>query len=359
MVPKIIPKEAMIIAGVAGSGDETAKAWEAFTKISKMHPLSNRVKDGTEGYEVRLYPNDGIGKVHVGQRVKDSPVPAEYKVISLPASTYAEFEIYPAKGYESSNAEMNKWLEANAAAYKEGNIDGMKYAVEVYDARYKGEKDPKSVVGCLVPIIPINAGNPFVKMVNDAVKEFSNRIEQYAGAEIRGKVMHGVEEMKGILDPVKGALDYKDAVARLDKLTDKATGEKIMHACGCACQSIFDKGSLKQKEIRHKYATEAGFLADLKSEDNCTVYELKGKTLVQRFTPGKSVPNMPELRCACMLIGGLPKGTNASPTVCVCSRGFTKQRWETILGRSVEVEVVSTPIINGTDDCVFVIHLSQ
>jgi hypothetical protein len=197
----------------------------------------------------------------------------------------------------------------------------------------------------------------FTQMVANAVKEFSGHIDQYAGAEVRKKVMKGFEKMPGIADPVKGALDYKTTVDRLDKLTDKATREKIMHACGCACQSVFDKGSLKQQEIRQKYATEAEFLAGLKSEDNSTVYELKGKTLVQRFTPGKSVPNMPEMRCACMLIGGLPKGTNASATVCECSRGFTKQRWETILGRPVEVEMVTTPIVNGTDECVFNIVL--
>ena len=152
MAPKIIQKEALIIAGVAGSGDETSKTWEAFMKISKMHALANRIDDGSEGYEVRLYPNDGISKVYVGQRVKDPSVPAEYKVFSLPASTYAEFEINPAKGYESSNDVISKWLEANAATYRQGNIDGIKYAVEVYNQRYKGEKDPKSVVGIWVPI---------------------------------------------------------------------------------------------------------------------------------------------------------------------------------------------------------------
>jgi hypothetical protein len=194
----------------------------------------------------------------------------------------------------------------------------------------------------------------FSDMVTKAVKEFSGRIEQFAGPEVRKKVMHGVENMPGITDPVKGALDYKEAIERLEKLVDKKTCSKIMHACGCTCQSIFDQGSLKQKEIRQKYPTEAGFLADLKSEDPTTTYELKGKDIIQRFTPGKVVPG---LRCACMLIGGLPGGTNASATVCECSRGFTKQRWETILGRPVEVEMVSTPIVNGGDECIFLIHL--
>src|SRR5512139_612394 len=105
--PKITNKEAMIIAGVAGRGDETGKAWEAFMQMQKAHPLKNQV--GEEGYEIRLYPTEGIGKIHVGVRVQDASVPAEYTLFFLPAATYAEFEIFPSKGYESSNADMNEW----------------------------------------------------------------------------------------------------------------------------------------------------------------------------------------------------------------------------------------------------------
>ncbi len=197
----------------------------------------------------------------------------------------------------------------------------------------------------------------FTEMVANAAREFSSRIEQFAGPEVRKKVIPDDEKLVGITDPVKGALDYKAAVERLEKAVDKKTCDKIMQACGCACQSLWDQGSLKQKEIRQKCATEEEFLANLKSEDNSTTYEFKGKTLVLRFTPGKMLPNMPDMRCACMLIGGLPAGTYASPTVCECSRGFTRQRWETILGRPVEIEVVTTPIISNVKECTFIIHL--
>jgi hypothetical protein len=197
----------------------------------------------------------------------------------------------------------------------------------------------------------------FKDMVAGAVKEFSNRIEQYMGAEIRQKVMQGGEEMQGILDPVKGALDYKEAIERLEKLVDKPTCDKIMTACGRNCQSIYDQEALKAKKMRQQYATEDEFLDNYKVFDNGTRIERKGNDLVQSFTPGKMFPHLPELRCACMLIGGLPEGVNASPTVCECSRAFTEQRWEIILGRPVKVEIVSTPIISGTDECVCVIHL--
>jgi len=154
MKPKIFSRKTFPVAGVTGSGDETGKAWEAFMKLSKLSPLKNKV--GEEGYEIRMYPSEGgPGQVHVGVQVKDARVPPEYRVISLPASLYAEFEIYPSKGWESSNDEMNKWLEENSASYKEALLDGMHYGIEVYDKRYKGDKDPKSVVGFLMPIKPV------------------------------------------------------------------------------------------------------------------------------------------------------------------------------------------------------------
>ena len=150
MKPRVFAREAFIVAGVVGSGDETGKAWDAFVKLNKLNPLTN--KAGEEGYEVRMYPAEGPGQVHVGMAVKDSRVPPEYKVLSVPASMYAEFEIRPAKGYESSNAEMNQWLAENADVYREALLNGKHYGIEVYDARYKGDKDPDSVVGILMPI---------------------------------------------------------------------------------------------------------------------------------------------------------------------------------------------------------------
>ena len=67
-----------------------------------------------------------------------------------------EFEIYPSKGWESSNTEMNNWLSENTGVYKERRLGDKSYAVEVYDKRYKGDRDPASVVGILVPIAPVN-----------------------------------------------------------------------------------------------------------------------------------------------------------------------------------------------------------
>lgn len=155
MEPKIFKKEALFIAGVSGSGDETGRAWETYMKLEQISPLANTTDKA--GYEVRLYPGDtGPGEVHVGMSVSDGNVPAEYKVLSLPASLYAEFLIYPSKGYESSNEEMEKWLSDNSERYRQRYIDNKAYGIEVYDERFKGNDNPESVVPIMVPLEPVD-----------------------------------------------------------------------------------------------------------------------------------------------------------------------------------------------------------
>jgi predicted transcriptional regulator YdeE len=340
------------VAGITGSGDETGKAWEAFMKLDKINPLKNKV--GEEGYEVRMYPAEGPGKIHVGVEVKDASVPKEYKLFFVPAATYAEFEIYPSKGYESSNAEMSKWLQENANTYKEAFLDGMHYAIEVYDKRYKGDKDQKSVVGIWMPIVPAVPEDFMLKMFLGPLEEISRRIEQFAGAAVSKKAMQGKDEILAAKDPVKGALWMKEVIDRLDALTDKKTREKIMTACGHNCIAHNSRMALAIKARRQKFTTEEEFLkAEAKKPVKGTCIELRGNILVQYYTPHTS--STPR-RCFCGLMFALPEDVNASPTYCQCSRGFVEKYWESALGRPVLVEVEGTAI-TGSDECKFIIHL--
>jgi predicted transcriptional regulator YdeE len=352
MKPKIINKEAFLIAGVPGSGDETTKVWEAFMKLEKMNPPKNQV--GEVGYEVRMYPGGvGPGKIHVGVQVKDSNVPKEYKLFFVPAATYAEFEIYPAKGYESNNAEMSKWLEDNASVYKQALLDGMHYGIEVYDKRFKGNDNPESVVGLLEPIVKVDPGFDITQMVAGTMGEISGRIEEFAGADVRQKVMKGKDEIIAAKDPVKGALWMKEAIDRLDSLTDKDTRKKIMTACGRSCNTVNHKDTEEARQLRLLCASEEDFLAMMEPPGNGVRYERDGETLIQYYTPGKYRRG---LRCYCPLINALPDGVNASPTYCQCARAFTEQHWEYILGRPVKVELGETAL-TGSDECKFIIHL--
>jgi hypothetical protein len=157
MAPELYEKGPMLIAGVSGSGDETGRVWGTYMKLEKVSPLGNTA--GSARYEVRMYPGDaGPGEVHAGMNVKDGNVPPEYKVLSLPVSLYAEFMIYPARGYESSNEEMEQWLSDNSDRYKQRYVDNRAYGIEVYDERFKGNDNPDSVVVMLVPVEPVTEG---------------------------------------------------------------------------------------------------------------------------------------------------------------------------------------------------------
>ena len=354
MKPRIFTKEAFIIAGVAGSGDETAKVWETYMKLEKVSPITNQV--GEEGYEVRLYQAEGPGKVHVGVQVKDAGVPLEYKVFFIPAATYAEFEIYPAKGYGSSNAAMTKWLEENVNTYKEALLDGMHYAIEVYDKRFKGNDNPESVVGILVPIEktdPKGAPN-FVDMIAGPLGELGSHIEEFAGVAVRQKVMQGSDELVTATDPVKTAVWMKEAIDRLDSLTDKETSKKVMIACGRSCNAMNSKETEEARKMRLMCTAEEDYLEKcLHSPVDGVRYERDGNTLIQYYTPQKYGKG---IRCYCSLLGALPEGVNASPTYCQCSRAFVQAHWEAVLGHPVIVELGPTAI-TGSDECKFIIHL--
>jgi predicted transcriptional regulator YdeE len=359
MKPRILKKEAFLIAGIAGSGDETAKVWETYMKLEKVSPLKNQV--GEVGYEVRLYPADGPGKIHVGVQVKNASVPKEYKLFFVPAATYAEFDIYPAKGYESSNAVMSKWLEDNAGTYKPALADGMHYGIEVYDQRFKGNDNPESVVGFLEPLVKVGSdGEPDMhKIVLEQIGDMEKRIEKFAGAAVSKKVMQGKEETITAKDPVIGALWMKEAIDRLDKLADKKTCQEIMTACGQKCHSMNSKDTEELKEMRRFCATEEDFLEKfIQPPGQGARCERDGSTLIQYYTPreyGKGKYGK-AIRCYCSLVGALPEGVNASPTYCQCSRAFVQAHWEAVLGRPVKVELGKTAI-SGADECKFIIHL--
>jgi predicted transcriptional regulator YdeE len=153
MEPKMVRKEALIIAGIGGNGNETVKVWETLMKIQRLHPLTNQASE--EAFEVRMHPPNGPEKIHIGMLVKDEKVPSVYKTLTIPAADYAEFEIYPAKGYDSTNAAINQWLAENVSEYQEAQLDGQRYVIEIYDNRYKGDKNPDSVVGILVPLVSV------------------------------------------------------------------------------------------------------------------------------------------------------------------------------------------------------------
>jgi len=83
--------------------------------------------------------------------VSDKQVNPAYRVVELPASEYASFDVYVARGYDSENSAMNEWLANNDQKYRERLLDGKHYCVEFYDERFHGEEED-SIVEIWVPI---------------------------------------------------------------------------------------------------------------------------------------------------------------------------------------------------------------
>lgn len=146
--PTLMKKGPLRIAGVSGDGNRTGEVWQRFMRLCDEKPLTNAVSES--GYEVRLYKGNQC-TVHVGQCVK-GPVDSAYSVLTLPASQYASFDVYVARGYESENNAMDEWLATNADGYTQRRLDPeTDYCVEFYDERFQGDESD-SIVEIWVPI---------------------------------------------------------------------------------------------------------------------------------------------------------------------------------------------------------------
>ncbi|MDR1690079.1 MAG: GyrI-like domain-containing protein [Clostridiales bacterium] len=146
--PKIINREAMIIAGISGDGNKTWDVWNRFETLSKEKPLNNKLSEN--GYEIRLYDGEK-NIVHVGFSVSGEDTAGCYELFKLPAAKYACFDVYVEKGYESENDAMNEWLETNSEGYSERLLGKNHYCVEYYDERFNGS-EAGSIVEIWVPV---------------------------------------------------------------------------------------------------------------------------------------------------------------------------------------------------------------
>jgi hypothetical protein len=186
------------------------------------------------------------------------------------------------------------------------------------------------------------------------IDEIGGRIEQFAGTNIRKKVMEGSDKITASSDMKKVALWVKSAIDRLDASTDLAKREQIMLACGYNCFKTNKRPMEMAKDRRQKYQTEEAFLAaEIRKPPKGFRLEKDGNVLSQYYTPRSFGSGM---RCYCSLMRKLPEGATVSSTYCQCSRGFVEKYWEGILGRRVKVELGDTAI-SGADECKFIIHL--
>jgi len=120
-----------------------------------MYQKSLFEKADENGYEIRFYDGEKpavIGKnIHVGFIAKATEPIEEFATIILPATEYAVFDIFVAKGYGSGNAEMDRWLKDNPAQYRQLLMDGVGFVVECYNEKFK-DGEPDSIVEIWIPV---------------------------------------------------------------------------------------------------------------------------------------------------------------------------------------------------------------
>jgi hypothetical protein len=195
------------------------------------------------------------------------------------------------------------------------------------------------------------------KIITGQIQEMRSCIEKYSGPEVCTEFFKGSEKAAKSTSPVDNALWMKEAIDRLDALTDAATSRQIMRDCGYHCQSVFNKEMKEARERRLKYKTEEEFLKDeLNPPPGTGVrFERDGDIIYNYYTPRKY--GKKGMRCYCYLIGALPDNIKASPTYCQCSRAWQEKYWEGALGRPVRVDLGKTAISSDSDECQFILHL--
>jgi hypothetical protein len=179
-------------------------------------------------------------------------------------------------------------------------------------------------------------------------------LEEAAGKSIAAKVMEGSEQITEKTGKKKTALWVKNAMERLDALTDRETREKAMQNCGYNCAKKNYRVIERAVARRKKFVSADDFLmAEEKNPPKGTKLAREGNIVYQTYTPQTFTRPM---RCYCSLLRQLPIEDKVSITYCNCSRGFVEKYWEAVLQKSVKVDLLKSAI-SGAEECTFAIHL--
>jgi predicted hydrocarbon binding protein len=179
-------------------------------------------------------------------------------------------------------------------------------------------------------------------------------VEALAGKATSDKVMEGSEEITEKTDKIKTAEWVRGAMERLDALVREETRTQIMENCGRNCadvnERLIDRARLRLKKFKN---ADEFLEAEQKKPMTGTKLVREGNVLFQFYTPKAFTRPM---RCYCVLLRGLPERATVSKTYCHCSKGFVKKFWESVLERSVEVELIQSAV-SDANECKFAIHL--
>jgi predicted hydrocarbon binding protein len=174
------------------------------------------------------------------------------------------------------------------------------------------------------------------------VQRFEQSLAACVDDDVKAKLLEGCEAYDAIKSPAKKARWIKGLMERLEEEAGEAVAREVMVSCGGQCIS---RSLLKKVQ---KHWRESGAIDDFL--DRLNQAHIGGGSLRRE---GDTIYGSYE-RCYC---GSVSKAAEPVPlTYCYCSCGWYKMLFETVLERSVEVELLSS-IAQGADACRFAIRI--
>lgn len=176
------------------------------------------------------------------------------------------------------------------------------------------------------------------------VKAFLESINRSAEAAARSELTRVCKIYSELTVPYQKAQCIQSMMNILDREVDEKTRWKIMEACGRSCigHSTLDKALHLQKKSKS--------LDDLLEQLNMA--RIGGGHLQKE---GEIIHASYD-RCYCGSVSQTREPF--SSTYCHCSCGWYRQLFETLLGKPVRVELLSS-IIQGDDCCRFLIRINE
>jgi hypothetical protein len=174
------------------------------------------------------------------------------------------------------------------------------------------------------------------------VQRFEQSLAACVDDDVRAKLMEGCEAYDTIKSPPKKARWIKGLMERLAEEVGEAVAGEVMVGCGrqCISRSLLEKA----RKLWREAETVDDFLDSLNQEHiGGGSLRREGDTIYGSYG-----------HCYC---GSVSKTEEPLPvTYCYCSCGWYKTLFETVLGRLVEVELLSS-IVQGAEACRFAIHI--
>ena len=186
------------------------------------------------------------------------------------------------------------------------------------------------------------------KKESQMVDQIAGVLEKRSGKAVSEKVLIGRNTIGTSRRDI--AMWVKGAMERMDSLVPEEDRVAVMEECGRKCCSINKGVVVKFRKRRSKCDSMDSFLeSETKKPMRGMKVSKEGNEIHFYYTPRSFGKGM---RCYCGLVGGLPPEETMSRTYCMCSVGFVKTLWESVLEKPVQVGLVRSAL-TGSDECEF------